>query len=179
MGNFHERGKHAPLSLVMRASSRMLLLSRQSLSHQTFSHQGEGKKKKIFSASDTKDRLLILTASASTMFPNLRSHTVLTGLRTPVLVCRQPHGLVAQKPRLQITSSPHVCLAPAFCCMPQPRLTASLLCLHGVSCQKATASASKKTRSLNDSYPSKQHLRLQAERAFDSMMPDLHLQNLG
>lgn len=140
---------------------------------------GRKKKKKIFSASDTKDRLLILTASASTMFPNLRSHTVLTGLRTPVLVCRQPHGLVAQKPRLQITSSPHVCLAPAFCCMPQPRLTASLLCLHGVSCQKATASASKKTRSLNDSYPSKQHLRLQAERAFDSMMPDLHLQNLG
>lgn len=44
MGNFHERGKHAPLSLVMRASSRMLLLSRQSLSHQTFSHQGKEKK---------------------------------------------------------------------------------------------------------------------------------------
>lgn len=34
MGNFREGGKHAPLSLVMTALSRMLLLSRQSLSHQ-------------------------------------------------------------------------------------------------------------------------------------------------
>lgn len=115
-------------------------------------------KKHLFSASDTQDRLPTLTASVSTMFPNLRSHAVLAGLHSPGLVYRQTHGLVAQKPGLQITPSPHVCLAPPFCC--QPQLTASFLYPHGVSCQNATGSVPKKPHSLKGSFNFKQHLRL-------------------
>lgn len=93
----------------------------------------------LFSASDTQDRLLILTASV---------HTRLPGLVQCLQVSTAQHwfagSLMAWLPRtLDCRSVPVSAwhLLPAVC----PRLTASLLHRHEIHCQQAMASMPKKT----------------------------------